>query len=86
MTEYVMNEKIKVIAERCNWYDWTEDDNWINVNANMCGYFIGKDLEQFAKEIVRECISIYDCVDNGNTVKGTTHYTTALGRTFLDDN
>jgi|688.fasta_scaffold846817_3 hypothetical protein len=80
-----MNEKIKEIATRCNWVDLTGDDNWINIEANKRGYFTEKDLEKFAREIVKECIGVYVTIANGNYVEDTDDYIVAIGKTFLTE-
>lgn len=50
-----MNEKIKELARKAGWVDWTDDDNWIYPDAQERGYFIAEDLEKFAKIIIAEC-------------------------------
>ncbi len=43
-----------------------------------------RDVE-FAQLVAKECRTIYNLVDNGNKVKGTTNYLKALYLTFLGE-
>lgn len=42
-----------------------------------------RDAEKFTKLIVKQCMGIYDCIDNGNDWEGTEDYLEALYRTFF---
>lgn len=50
-----MNEKIKELAIKAGWVDWTDDDNWIHPFYQERGYLTSQDLEKFAKIIIAEC-------------------------------
>ena len=50
-----MNEKIRELAEKAGWVDWTDDDNWIHPCYQERGYLTLGDLEKFAKIIIAEC-------------------------------
>jgi hypothetical protein len=50
-----MNEKIKELAKKAGWVDWTDDDNWIHPYYKERGYLTLEDLEKFAKIIIAEC-------------------------------
>lgn len=38
--------------------------------------------QRFAKAIIGECAGIYEAIDNGNEVEGTSDYLTAVKRRF----
>jgi len=63
-----MNKKIEEIAKQC----WDE-----RLDGKL--HF---DCEKFAELIIRECLGLYDSIDNGNLPHGTDNYFLAIERHF----
>ena len=63
-----MNQRIKELAYQANLLD---DDGWNTSNLTMT-------TEDFAKLIIKDCISTWSAIDNGNLVEGTDYLPKAL--------
>ena len=66
-----MNERIRQLLAQCQQesIDGPEYPHWT-------------DLEKFAKLIVRDCLGIYDKIENGNQHLGTDNYPNAVSSHF----
>ena len=66
-----MNERIRQLLAQCQQesIDGPEYPHWT-------------DQAKFAELIVRECLGIYDKIENGNRHLGTDRYPAAVGRHF----
>ena len=49
-------------------------------------YFLNLEQKNFAELIVKDCVGIYDKIDNGNLHMGTDDYLEALRKTFFGVN
>jgi hypothetical protein len=67
-----MNQRIKELAYQANLLD---DDGWNTSNLTMT-------TEDFAKLIIKDCISTYHLIDNGNLVEGTDYLPKALYKRY----
>ena len=71
-----MNEKIKELAAQSNLLIKKN-----NGDQFRYGYFDPK-LEKFAELIIKQCLGIYESIDNGNHVMGTFDYPEAVVKYF----
>ena len=67
-----MNQRIRELAYQANLLD---DDGWNTSNLTMT-------TEEFAKLIIKDCISTWSAIDNGNLVEGTDYLPKALYRRY----
>jgi len=67
-----MNQRIRELAYQANLLD---DDGWNTSNLTMT-------TEDFAKLIIKDCISTWSAIDNGNLVEGTDYLPKALYKRY----
>ena len=67
-----MNQRIRELAYQANLLD---DDGWNTTNLNLL-------TEEFSKLIIKDCISTWSAIDNGNLVEGTDYLPKALYKRY----
>lgn len=67
-----MNERIEEIL----------NNSKKQIPANCFGETFVIDYEKFAKDIIKDVLGVWSCIDNGNTVEGTDNFAKAVVKRF----
>lgn len=74
-----MNDKIDELAKQSGFdYDPT-DCNFYSPDSSQ---WINKEIYKFAELIIKQCLGIYESIENGNHVMGTYDYPEAVVKHF----
>lgn len=72
-----MNEKIEELYNECTGRVYARTDGYGNDHYRRV-----TDYEEFARLIIKQCLGIYESLDNGNCVMGTYDYPEAVVKYF----